>query len=307
MRTHEFSEYEAQLSSLAWKGLNAHASKDSQLLAGGSITAAVSAAKLMVVSDVSLHDQLTQGLSTVGLTAGKGEQLTDPAGHRRPIYLPLAFHLLLCAWQRHVQEPLPAGAREAAACMKASLFQANADGSVDGDQGDDEPDTPGIDVQLWECLCLYEFSLMTADEPLWKLVVTRLGELLAKPGSDGSLHIHDPADSLDAWTYRELVGLHALFHLANLLEDDVLKKRCSEIAQYHLDNTQPDNTTNQPWGIAAFLAGATTASMGIQQMHDATAQGSSSQSQNVGLVAAMLFADAAAVLSRCNSKPAKIS
>lgn len=297
MRSEEFSGYGRQLSSLAWKGLTVHTPADRTLPVPGSIAVANSAAKLLIVSDVSLHDELTVGLSAVGQAASEGKQLTDPAGHRRPIYLPLAFHLLLCAWQRHVQEPLPAGAREVANCMKARLTQCD---EAKDDVGIAEA---GIDLQLWECLCLYQLSMMTADEPLWKKVVAQVRGLLEKPGEYGALHVHDPADSLDAWTYRELVGLHALFHLAVLMEDEAIKRRCGEIAQYHLDNTQPDNTTNQPWGVAAFLSDANTASMGIQQMHDATAQGSSSQSQNVGLVAAMLLADAAAVLAKCGSRP----
>lgn len=291
MRTHEFSGYHTQLSSLAYKGLKAHLPKtDSSHDASSkqrpcTITIATSAAMLLLVSDVSLHEDLHQGLMALGKTT---TLLTDPAGHRRPIYLPLAFHLHLTAWQRHIKEPLPAGAHELASRMKARLDDADADIE--------------IDVALWELLCLYQMSMMTADEPLWKDVTGRLETLLATQGEDGSLHMQDPNDSLDAWTYRELVGLHAIYNLAQLMEDEKLKKRCDEIARYHLDNTQPDNTTNQPWGIAAFLADANTASMGVQQMHDATAQGSNSASQNVGLVAAMLLADAANVLVKNISK-----
>lgn len=279
MRTQEFNGYDRQLSSLAWKGLTSGSIALGDALPGESIAAAIPAAKLLLVSDVSLHVELQRGFEAVGKLTG---MMKDPAGHRRPIYLPLAFHLLLTAWQRHIKKPLPVAARDLSSRMLAKL---------------DDTDT-AIDATLWKLLCLYQVSMMTGDEPLWKKVVARLNTVIASPGEDGSLHVQDPDDSLDAWTYRELVGLHALFHLAVLMNDDVIQKRCGEIARFHLENTQPDNTTNQPWGIAAFLSDPATASMGVQQMHDAMAQGSSSASQNVGLVAAMLLADAASVLAK---------
>jgi len=90
-----------------------------------------------------------------------------------------------------------------------------------------------------------------------------------------------------------LVGLHALARLALLRRHKTWAKRVEEIAMYHLENTQPDNATNQPWGLFAFLWSAKTRSFAEQQMHDATAHSGGA----VSPLAAMLLADAADCLA----------
>ena len=39
-----------------------------------------------------------------------------------------------------------------------------------------------------------------------------------------------------------------------------------------MENTQPDNTTNEPWGLAAFAALDETGTFAEQQLHDAVVQ-----------------------------------
>lgn len=92
---------------------------------------------------------------------------------------------------------------------------------------------------------------------------------------DGPLHEQTPDDPPDHWTYRELVGLHALHSITEMpwrIDGfDVparWRQRVLEITNYHQHHTQPDYTTYQPWALAAFLSNPDTVMFAEQQLHD---------------------------------------
>ena len=91
----------------------------------------------------------------------------------------------------------------------------------------------------------------------------------------GSLHPQTHEEPPDHWTYRELVGVHALHALvewththADMPAPPGWKQRLQEITNYHQHHTQPDYTTYQPWGLAAFLSNPDTVMFAEQQLHD---------------------------------------
>ncbi len=85
---------------------------------------------------------------------------------------------------------------------------------------------------------------------------------------DGPLHALGHDDVLDAWTYRELTGLHALDLLSHRPGGVEWRERVRQIAVYHQAHTQPDYTTYQPWALAAFSRDAVTRPFAEQQLHD---------------------------------------
>ncbi|MEM1109796.1 MAG: hypothetical protein AAGH99_14010 [Planctomycetota bacterium] len=117
------------------------------------------------------------------------------------------------------------------------------------------------------------------------------------------LHPQAFDETPDHWTYRELVGIHALQSLIELTgsRDDLSdrpgwRQRLAEITRYHQFHTQPDYTTYQPWGLAAFLSNPETVMFGEQQLHDT--QSHLQIEGGVGaLLPALLLADAYASLS----------
>ena len=118
--------------------------------------------------------------------------------------------------------------------------------------------------------------------------------IVERPGEGGSLHPRGGDDSLDAWTYRELCGLHALANLALLSRNLRWARRVQDVARYHMQTTQPDHVTSQPWALFAFLWNESTRPLAEQQLHDAAAAGGG----RAGALAAMLLADAADALGR---------
>ena len=67
--------------------------------------------------------------------------------------------------------------------------------------------------------------------------------------------LHDPEDqtSIEVRTERELSALHALSEIAIRTRDASLARRCADAACWHLRELQPDNATNHPWAIQAFI------------------------------------------------------
>ncbi len=129
-----------------------------------------------------------------------------------------------------------------------------------------------------------------------ELVDAVVHTLVHNPGLELSLHPRTTEESLDAWTYRELSGLHALAALALARRNAAWSRRVEEIATYHLANTQPDHTSTQPWGIFAFLWSPKTRSFAEQQLQDVTTFGATG-GEGLGAFSAMLLADAADALA----------
>lgn len=108
------------------------------------------------------------------------------------------------------------------------------------------------------------------------------------------LHQQKPEDSPDAWVYRELVGLHGVFGMfsAGYLDCEDI---AGPVARYHLQHTQPDYTTYQPWALAAFLWFPETVGFAEQQLHDVQTH-LSIEGPAGALVPGLLLADAYATL-----------
>ncbi len=59
--------------------------------------------------------------------------------------------------------------------------------------------------------------------------------------------------ALEAWTEMELASLHALFWHGHAQGRADLAALTDRIAQWHMENLQPDNATNRPWGVPMFV------------------------------------------------------
>ena len=55
------------------------------------------------------------------------------------------------------------------------------------------------------------------------------------------------------WAECELAALHALHRLSRGSADARLRDRVQEAVRWHLEHTQPDNSTNRPWALHVFL------------------------------------------------------
>lgn len=280
MTVPEFSRYRSLLSFQSQPALD----RERRRAASDSVTLGVTPALLLLTPDPALHAPLAEGFDRLAALGRSGERavLRDPAGHAREIYHALVLHLHLAAFSRHY-ETLP---RDIWAACEDALQDAVLPARRVETFADIAPPPTFVAIVLWHALCLLEQSKLANRDVDVEVVDSIVHRVISRPGEQGSLHPRDEDESLDAWTYRELYGLHALANLALLRRNRAWSARVEEVAMHHLENTQPDNTTNEPWALFAFLWSAQTRSFAEQQIHDATTQG-------VGPVAAMLMADAA--------------
>lgn len=71
--------------------------------------------------------------------------------------------------------------------------------------------------------------------------------------ASGPLHAWQGSGAIEVWTEVELSALHAAWRLARLRAQPALRQRIERAMHWHLENTQPDNATNRPWALHAFL------------------------------------------------------
>lgn len=306
MSAREFSRYRELLTRLAWPTLRdaAAGARDS----GPSVTRGAPAAALLLRDDTAMHPDLARGVELLASLAGPAYSppiaapapadpaLRDHAGHSRKIYYPFVLHLHLAAAQARRASLGPGVFDALAAAIPAAVAPARRlEAHVDA------PPAPALTtLTLWNALCLLDAATLlegregaaTVDA---SMIDAAVEQIIARPGPDGSLHPRDAEESLDAWTYRELSGLHALAGLALARRHAEWSARVEQVALHHLENTQPDHTTSQPWGLFAFLWSPRTRMFAEQQVHDATAQGTL-ETGGLGTLSAMLLADAVASL-----------
>ncbi|MEM9346790.1 MAG: hypothetical protein AAGB26_09260 [Planctomycetota bacterium] len=236
------------------------------------IANALPAARLLIDQD-STEDQAKLAdlaRSLVETLADDTGKVTDGFGHARPSYALLSVHLLGSAARLSGQEEaLESVAHSAKTLLNSEVLNSSA---------------PDPRLAAWRRLIARQHGLQEAEE-------------LPLPSNEAAPLLPLGLDDLiDSWTYYELVGLHGM-HLCSLLESDPgLSQRTRSAAEYHLGHTQPDYTTYQPWGLAAFAADPMTAVFAEQQLHD-VATHLSIEGPGGAVLPALLLADSVAAMS----------
>ncbi|MEM8781514.1 MAG: hypothetical protein AAGE65_01545 [Planctomycetota bacterium] len=113
--------------------------------------------------------------------------------------------------------------------------------------------------------------------------------------SDTPMHPPDVDTTPDEWTFAEMGALHGLFNAAIAIGHDAGLAKAHAAARYHLQHTQPDYTTYQPWALAAFLYFPDTVGFAEQQLHDVETH-LHVEGPPGALVPGLLLADAVATL-----------
>ncbi len=277
----QFIRYRAMVSQLASQGLRQGATASP----ANSLAAALPAANLLLRDDASQHEPLVQAMRDIAATGS----LVDWAGHSRPYYHPLAIHLCLAAFGRRYETISPSvwsRCEEIIPLLVEPLRCAEH-------FADAPPPDALVPLVLWQALGLAQQATLLSRDIDLEMTDSLVAAIVANPAEDGALHRMSSDESLDGWTYGELAGLHGLARLALLRRNQSWAKRVEEIALFHLENTQPDNATNQPWALFAFLWSGKTHSFADQQLHDATTHAGGS----ITPLAGMLLADAADCLA----------
>ena len=93
------------------------------------------------------------------------------------------------------------------------------------------------------------------------------GRVLAAGGgdADGPLLPTDAYLAIEVWAECELSALHALHRLVRERHPTLpafARRRAEAAVRWHLEHTQPDNSTNRPWALHVFLLASRLSSEG---------------------------------------------
>jgi hypothetical protein len=227
------------------------------------LDALMAVAKLMLDDDAASHQTLIDGISKLA----KG-QIIDGLD-KRPLYPLLAMHVHLAAFAKRYLV-IPDSIWETAAADFETLAKPLR--AIE-QYKDTAPDYLKTELVLWQAWNLLSIgSLRHADDDI-ELARSVIDTIVAREVPEQSLTVQDIEDTLDAWTYRELIGLHALANAALHDRNETWANRVEEVAMHHLYNTQPDHCTSEPWGLFGFLWSEKTRMFGVQQIHDCKAYG----------------------------------
>ena len=241
----------------------------------------------------------SRGAASGGAASGGLLRFNDAYGFTRPVYHPLIVTLALAA-ARRLAEAHPAHAIASEALSDAARGVTDAVPRPGAGEG--------FALAIWQRVVATRAAALpdeAADATSHHTTID------AHRAGEGCLKKQAIDETIDAWTYRELVGIHGLLHAAIdgptdapgasrdgvRAPDAALLARLASACDYHQQHTQPDYTTYQPWGIAAFAMRSETAWFAEQQLHDTTTQ-MHVEGGGAGLVPGLLLADAAWQLER---------
>jgi hypothetical protein len=216
--------------------------------------------------------------------------IIDQGAHHRPAYRPLLVYSWLQAF-RLVYETLPRsdfgrweeGIRPWCDLLEAELGDvAWPDGAMPAALGDSAAEA------AWTALALHVAGKVYVRDAWIDLASHTFGKLTKSQRPRGTFLEASASDSPEAHWYHELVILHAAAGYAVQTEDRTLASAVARNAEFHVNETQPDHATAQPWGLFAFIWNPMTRGLAEQVLHAARVN----QPDAIDGVSLMLLADA---------------
>jgi hypothetical protein len=216
--------------------------------------------------------------------------IVDRADHHRPVYTGLLIYSLLQTY-RIAYETLSAanfgrweeGLRPWCDMLESEL--TNIDWPDDG-----MPGSRGANASeaVWMALALFVAGKVFVRDAWTDLASDTFGKLMRGESNRQTFLIASPSDNPETLWYHELTILHAAASYAVQSEDRTVATGVARKTLFHLNETQPDHATSQPWGLFAFIWNPQTRMLADQLLHATSVQHPES-SDGVSL---MLLADA---------------
>lgn len=193
-------------------------------------------------------------------------RVVDAAGHMRPAYPGLLVYARRRALDV-VGRDLP-WQESHAGCSALSGWCKRLHESVQRTRATSTSSSPPTSERVaavvdgsWATLALRACG--DADDRPWAFA----GVLAAQLSSGAFFRTHASVNPEPYW-YHELVLLHAVAAHAALTGDAVAMAAAARNAEYHLNETQPDHATNEPWGLLAFILNPNTHTLADQLLHN---------------------------------------
>jgi hypothetical protein len=216
--------------------------------------------------------------------------VVDAADHDRPLYLGLLIYSALQAF-RIAYETLPQttfgrweeGLRPWCDMLESELTSIDwPTSAMPASRGSNAAEA------VWMALALFVAGKIYVRDAWLDLASDTFGKLLRGEPNRSTFLLASPSDNPETLWYHELVILHAAASYAVQSEDRTLAAAVARNTLYHLNETQPDHATAQPWGLFAFIWNPATRPLADQMLHTVSVQ----HPQTRDGVSLMLLADA---------------
>lgn len=216
--------------------------------------------------------------------------IVDRSGHHRPVYRGLLVYSWLRAFER-VYETLPRsefGRWEEGLRPWCDLLEADL-GEIDWPAGP-MPAGRGASAteSAWMALSLHVAGKLYVRDVWMDLASDAFGKLTRAQTGRGTFLLPSRSDNPETHWYHELVLLHAAASYAVQAEDRLVASAVARNADFHLNETQPDHATTQPWGLFAFIWSEPSRPLADSLLHAAAVQ----DPHRTDGVSLMLLADA---------------
>jgi hypothetical protein len=185
--------------------------------------------------------QVERGLNLpiVELRPNQSIQVVDAGGHARPVYRSLLVYNWLLELER-------------AGTVPALIASIN-------------PWIQTLDEGIFSALVLATAG-MIFNNALWiEDADRRFDQMIGHQQVSGAFFADDSTANPEIRWYDELIALHAIGSYALRRSDAPAAQAAQRSALFHLDETQPDHASAQPWGLLAFAQFA--APMADQLLH----------------------------------------
>jgi hypothetical protein len=218
--------------------------------------------------------------------------VVDSSGHHRPVYRAMLVFAWLSAYQLYY-ETLPRtefgrweeGLRPWCDLLEAELTQiAWPAGPMPAGRGSSAAEA------AWMALALHVAGKIYIRDAWKDLAADTFGKITRAQAASGAFLTATGSDNPETHWYHELVILHAAASYAVRAEDRIVASAVARNTLFHLNETQPDHATTQPWALFAFAWNNATRILADDLLHNATVLAqSAAQASGVSLI---LLADA---------------
>jgi len=228
-----------------------------------------------LMSGSAVHrDAFVERLITLAL-AGRDRDavIVDRLGHQRSVYRPLLVYAWLIAFKLQYEKL----SRETFGRWEESLrlWCDGLEASLQTPLGAEViPASAGATVAeaAWTALALDVAGRLFIRDAWTDLAADAFGRISRLQQASGAFLAATESDNPETTWYHELQILHAAASYAVQVEDRVVAAAVARAAQFHLNETQPDHATAQPWGLFAFIWNDATRPLADQLLHAVTLQ-----------------------------------
>ena len=217
----------------------------------------------------------------------------DAGGDRRAVYFGLVLATLGGASDGGDADALAGWSAVARRTVAAVDLVGVAAGA-----GFPSADDARVAAAAWAAVGLGAAARLTGDVTASDESAAVIARVVAAQRPSGSyLSTAAGVANLESLWYHDLALTHAVMSHAGRSGDPAARDSALRAAAYHLDETQPDHATGQPWGLPAFIASPYARPLADSVLHAAAMSAAAAGGTGgLGAVNVLLLADTLAAL-----------